>query len=263
MEERAERLIDRAALRIFDDPAALADAAAAGVAEAAASAAAESGRFALALSGGSTPRALFRALADPARPFRDRLPWPRIHWFWSDERTVPPDSPESNYRLAREEIFDRVQVAAANVHRIEAEHPDPAAAARAYEDELARFFRPSPGSFPRFDLILLGLGDDGHTASLFPQSGALDEHRLGVAANWVEKLHTFRITLTLPVIDRAARVFFLVAGEEKAAVLAEILEGESRPRLLPAQAVRPFEGELVFWVDRAAASRLRSRRARS
>jgi 6-phosphogluconolactonase len=215
------------------------------------------GRYSVALSGGSTPRQLYRALAERGP---GEIPWPAIHLFWGDERAVPPDHPQSNYRAARAELLSKVPVPAANVHRLRGEET-PERAAALYEEELRRFFGFAAGSegghFPRFDLILLGMGDDGHTASLFPHSPALDEGERWVVANPVPALATTRLTLTLPVLNAAACVLFLVAGTGKAATLAEVLEGQARPRELPAQAVRPVDGELIWMLDQAAAARLR------
>jgi 6-phosphogluconolactonase len=212
------------------------------------------GRFTVALAGGSTPRALYARLAQ--EPWRSRLPWPAIHLFWGDERHVPPDHPDSNFRMVRETLLDVAPVPPGNVHRIRAEDPDAARAAAAYEAELRAFFQLAPGELPRFDLVLLGLGDDAHTASLFPGSAALHERERLVAAPWISTLQTFRITLTPPVLNRAAHVVFLVSGEGKAAALRAVLAGESLPERYPAQIVHPEDGTLLWLVDRAAASRL-------
>jgi 6-phosphogluconolactonase len=222
---------------------------------------------AVALAGGATPRALYRLLCDPAAPFRDRIAWETLHFFWGDERHVPPDHPDSNYRMAREAMLDHVPVPAAHVHRIASEEPDAARAAARYERELIDVFhlaadREGAASaaeldWPRFDLVLLGLGEDGHTASLFPGSPVLAESRHLVAAVWVESHQSWRITLTPPVLDHAAAVIFLVSGAAKAAALAAVLEGEPRPALLPAQAVTPVDGRLLWLVDEEAAAQLR------
>ncbi|HYU34789.1 MAG TPA: 6-phosphogluconolactonase [Thermoanaerobaculia bacterium] len=217
-------------------------------------------RFAVALSGGSTPRRLFALLAARDEPFRDRIDWRAVHLFWGDERHVPPDHPESNFRMTRETLLDAVPIPAANIHRIRGEEPDAARAAALYEDELRAFFL---GDDPRFDLVLLGLGPDAHTASLFPGSDAVRERERWVVAPWVEKLATFRITLTPAALNRAAAVIFLVQGEEKAAALHAVFEGgrdgERDPDRWPAQVIRPENGEVVWLVDRAAASGLEKR----
>ncbi len=243
------------AVRVVADPAALAAAAAAEVGAAARAAVGARGRFTVALAGGSTPLGLYRVLA--TRDGAADLPWPAVHFFWGDERHVPPDHPDSNYGAARAALLDRVPVPAENIHRIPAELADAEAAACAYEEELRRSFSPPEGQPPRFDLVLLGLGADGHTASLFPGSAALGERERWVVAPRIEKLAARRITLTLPVLNAAARVLFLVSGQDKAGALREVLAGPRRPRKLPAQAVEPHDGEVNWIVDREAASELR------
>jgi 6-phosphogluconolactonase len=235
-------------VRVFDEVAALMRAAADEVALEVERAVSDSGRFAWALAGGSTPRDLYRLLASD--PYRARLPWPAIHFFWGDERHVPPDHPDSNFRMAREAMLDSVPVPAENIHRVPAEEPDAARAAAEYESTLRAFFALSPGEWPRFDLVQLGLGKEGHTASLFPGSPAVAERERLVVAPWVEAQETFRITLTPPVLNHARRVLFLVSGDEKAAALHAVLEGAREPELYPAQIV---EGDRLWLVDRAAA----------
>jgi 6-phosphogluconolactonase len=211
------------------------------------------GRFAVALSGGSTPQALYRLLAAETDDYRARMPWGQAHVFWGDERHVPPDHPDSNYRTAAEAMLSRVPVPPGNVHRIPAETPNAAEAAETYARTLREFFGVAAGRFPRFDLILLGMGTDGHTASLFPGTDVLREQERLVAAPWVEKLASHRITLTPPVLNNAASVVFLVSGKEKAEALRAVLEGPHQPDRLPAQLVRPADGRLLWLVDRAAA----------
>ncbi len=238
------------AVRIVDGPEALARAAADEwrvLAEAAASAGAE--RFAVALAGGSTPRALYELLSDRKAPYRDALPWVRTHLFFGDERPVPPDHPESNYGMARRALLASVTIPPGNVHRIRGED-DPEAAARAYESELRAFF----GGPPRFDLLLLGMGADGHTASLFPGSPPDDGCRL-VVAPFVPALGTRRITLTLRSLRGASRVVFLVSGASKAPALARVLSDDAAESGLPASRVRPVAGTVLWLVDRAAAGR--------
>jgi len=212
------------------------------------------GRFTVALSGGSTPRAMNSLLAAP--PFLDTVPWSSIYFFWGDERCVPPDHPDSNYRMARETLLERAPIPAQNVHRIHAEEPDAGRAAGEYEETIAAAFRLAPDGLPRFDLILLGLGPEGHTASLFPGSPALHDGEHLVAAPWVEKLGAHRITLTPRALNAAARVVFLVAGEEKAPALREVLAGDASPDLYPARIVRPTDGELLWLLDAEAANLL-------
>lgn len=179
-----------------------------------------------------------------------------MFFFWGDERHVPPADPESNYRMAEETLLTKIPVAAANVFRIPAENPNAAAAALAYEETLRKFFALQPGQFPRFDLILLGMGPDGHTASLFPGTAALQEQSRLVVSNWVEKFRTSRITLTLPVLNAARCVAFLVSGTDKASALQAVLESDAPGEQYPSKLVRPTNGKLIWLIDRAAASGL-------
>lgn len=241
-------------LRRVSDAEAVARAAAEEIVAAAARAVHERGRFTVALAGGSTPRRTYELLADPDAPYRARLRWDATHVFFGDERHVPPDHPDSNYRMAREALLDRVSVA--SVHRMRGEERQAAAAADGYEAELRRFFGlGADAPPPRLDLVLLGLGPDGHTASLFPASAALDERRRWVVAPYVERLGAHRITLTLPVIERAREVLFLVSGAEKAEALSRAIAPPPGEAPVPAGRVRPEHGALVWIVDRAAASR--------
>ena len=232
-------------VRVFENPQDLAEAAAEAFAEKAAKSIREKGRFAVALAGGSTPRALYELLADR---YRDALDWSKVHAFFGDERPVPPDHEDSNYRMAYKALLSRVPVG--SVRRMRGEL-DPREAAALYEEELAAFF----GGRPRFDLVLLGIGEDGHTASLFPRTPALDVRDRWAVENPVEKLGTTRCTLTIPAINAAGRVIFLVAGEGKAEALKEILEGDADPQDYPAKLVQPASGP-VWMVDRAAAQLL-------
>ncbi|MGE5276530.1 MAG: 6-phosphogluconolactonase [Acidobacteriota bacterium] len=248
-------------IRIAEDAEALARASAEEFRQAVASAVGGRGEAAVALSGGTTPRRLYELLAGEAH--RNRLDWARIHFFFGDERHAPPEDPESNYRMAFESMFQRVPVPEGNVHRIRGEAPEAEAAARDYERDLRRHFRLRAGEFPRFDLALLGLGPDGHTASLFPGTRALREKRRLAVANWVGKLDTSRITLTAPVFNHSACVLFLVSGQDKAMPLKSVLEGAHEPEQLPAQLIRPGRGRLLWLADRAAAARLSGGAARS
>lgn len=215
---------------------------------AAAAAIAKKGRFAVAISGGATPRLLYQLLA--STEFRGRLAWEKLHIFWADERCVPPTAPESNYGAAYEILLSRVPLPAVNIHRIQGELP-PVQAADAYEEELRRFF--GEERLPVFDLILLGVGADGHTASLFPETlQAMASGRLA-APVYVARLNSHRVTLTLPVINSARRVLFLAAGKEKAPVVREIVEGKNTS--YPAALVRP-QGELIWLLDKEAAGNL-------
>jgi 6-phosphogluconolactonase len=214
---------------------------------------AKDGKFNVALSGGSTPRELYRVLATPE--FRAQVDWPRVHLFWGDERAVPPESPESNYGMARRELLVRVPIPGSNVHRMEAEDTNIGRAAHDYEAVLRKFLPLDDRGFPRFDLILLGLGAEGHTASLFPGSKLLRETSRWVSTPMVPKLGSRRMTLTLPVLEAARRAVFLVAGAEKASILLQVLCEHPDPPL-PAQMVKPREGERLFLVDEAAAAKL-------
>ncbi len=240
-------------VRLVDDPAALFQAAAEEFAAQASAAIGTQGRFTVALSGGSTPKGMFSLLA---AKYRERLPWDKMFFFWGDERHVPPDNPESNYRMAYEVVLSKVPVPAGNVYRVPAEDPDAGRAAEKYEQTLRQFFQPTAGAYPRFDLILLGMGPDGHTASLFPGTTALQEKSRWVVATWVEKFKTDRITFTLPVINGANVVVFLVGGGDKAVTLREVLEGKQSPELFPAKLIHPPNGKLIWLVDRAAAGAL-------
>ncbi len=236
--------------------AALAEQAAERFAEAATKAVDESGRFSVALSGGATPRGLFARLA--TEPFRSRVDWGRVRVFWGDERCAPPDHPDSNYRLAQELLLSRVPVPAESIYRMRGEAVDQDLAAAEYAGELQTAFGLKRGERPRFDLILLGMGADGHTASLFPHSPALREvTRLAVAV-YVEAVKGYRLTLTLPVLNNAARIFFLVSGSDKAGRLRTVLTGKPSPDA-PASLVRPERGTLHWIVDRAAATGLADR----
>jgi len=203
----------------------------------------------VALAGGSTPRALYELLAT-----RQDIAWDAIQFFWGDERHVPPDDHDSNYRMTREALLDRVPAPESNIHRIRAENPNAAVAAMEYESELHSVFG---DGVPRFDLVLMGMGPEGHTASLFPGSEALRENHALVVAPWVDKMHSYRITMTLPVFNNASNVMFMVAGMEKAQTLKLVLE-ESQEDSLPAAMIRPANGRLMWMIDREAGRLLRS-----
>ncbi len=240
-------------LRRLTTPQDLFQAAAEEVLRIATDAVAKRGRFTMALSGGSTPKNLYTLIAANASA---ALPWAQMFFFWGDERHVPPDDPDSNYRMAKEALLSKVPIPPGNIFPILAENQDAVAAADAYEQTVRKFFALPPGEFPRFDLILLGMGPDGHTASLFPETAALQEESRLVVANWVEKLKTSRITLTLPVLNAARCVAFLVSGADKAAVLHEVLEGSAPAEKYPSKLVQPTNGKLIWFLDRAAASQL-------
>jgi 6-phosphogluconolactonase len=229
-------------LRKLTTPQDLFQAAADEVLRTAADAIVQRGRFTIALSGGSTPRNLYTLIAANAS---GNLPWEKMFFFWGDERHVPPDDPESNYRMAKETLLSKVPVPSANVFPVPTENPDAPAAAQAYEETLRKFFSVSAGDFPRFDLILLGM-----------ETAALREKSRLVVANWVEKMQTSRITFTLPVLNAARSVAFLVSGADKAPALHEVLEGKAPGEKYPSKLVQPTDGKLIWFVDRAAASEL-------
>jgi 6-phosphogluconolactonase len=238
-------------IEVFNDAEELAHAAAVRFQTLAKSSVARQGRFSVALAGGNTPRRVYELLATDE--FKQQISWPNVHVFFGDERPVPHDHPASNYRMAFEALLSKVPIPVTNVHPMNGVG-DLRANARDYESELRSFF--DGASWPRFDLVLLGMGDDGHTASLFPDSRALNENHNWVVANWIESLSEFRVTLTAPAINAAANVIFLVAGEKKAERLYEVLRGPSQPANLPAQLISPNEGFLCWMVDAAAATRL-------
>lgn len=219
-------------------------------------------RFTVVLSGGSTPKAMFSLLAKS--PFVETVPWSSVYFFWGDERCVPPDHPDSNFRMTYETLLSRVPVPQENIFRIPAELADPNLAAQTYSDTLINFFLKTmdPGStaplsnVPRFDLVFLGMGADGHTASLFPGSAALHNETDIVTANYVEKFKAHRITLTAKTINNARNVTFLVAGQDKAETLKTVLEGERNTQLYPSQMIHPTKGTLLWLVDETAASLL-------
>jgi 6-phosphogluconolactonase len=209
----------------------------------------------VALSGGSTPKGLFALLvSDDA--LRQQMPWDKIHFWWSDERHVPPDHPDSNFKMANDAMLSRALIPAHNIHRVRAELEDASQAALEYEQELRTAFQLDLPAFPQFDLILLGMGPDAHTASLFPGTRALNETTRLVVANWVGKLYTWRITFTAPLINAACVVLFLVAGDDKALPLKGVLEGPHEPLQLPAQLIQPENGSLLWLLVSKAASQL-------
>lgn len=213
---------------------------------------AANGRFSVALAGGSTPKRIYELLA--AEDFGSALDWQNIHVFFGDERTVPPDHDDSNFRMANEALLSRVALPPENVHRMRGES-DAVANARLYEDELRGFFG-DDAAWPVFDLVMLGMGDDGHTASLFPGTHALDMNAAWVAANWVEKFDTYRVTLTAPAINHARQIMFIVTGAGKAERLHEVINGAYEPHRLPSQLIRPRAGTLTWFLDEAAAAKL-------
>lgn len=213
-------------------------------------------RFTIALGGGSTPKSLYRLLASPE--YRTRLEWEKVEFFWGDERHVPPDHAESNYRMAHEAMLLPLAIPEHHIHRIHGELPQAVDAAMQYEEVLRSTFEGSDSPIPQFDLVLLGMGPDGHTASLFPGTDAVHETTRWVTAPWVEKFQSFRITMTPGLINQARQTTFLIAGREKAEVLRAVMEGPYQPDLLPSQVINPTSGNLTWFLDQEAAGSLGS-----
>lgn len=211
--------------------------------------------YSIALSGGSTPRRLYELLANDANLQR-QIPWDRVHFFWGDERHVPPGHPDSNYRMADTALLSKVPIPSTNIHRIKAENSDADKAAADYEHEIRRFLKIDAGQMPRFNCVLLGMGPDGHTASLFPGTAALEETKRLAVANWIEKFQSYRITLTGPLFSNADRILFLVSGMEKADTLKAVLEGDAKTTRFPVQLIQPTHGEVTWFLDQSAAGRL-------
>ena len=249
---RAGRPDDRTVEIVADGPA-LAEAAAKHFVRHAEEAIEARGQLTVALAGGTTPNAMYERLATA---FRDAVPWHAIHFFWGDERYVPPTHPDSNFRAAYDAMLSKVPAPETHIHRVHTELSNAADAAADYQRTLRREFALNAAALPAFDLVLLGVGADGHTASLFPGSDALRRTDRLVLAPWVEKFQAHRITLSLPVLNQALLVVLMVSGAAKADVLHAVLEGPERPDALPAQAVRPSNGRVLWLVDRPAAAKL-------
>jgi 6-phosphogluconolactonase len=244
-------------VRILKDGAAIAKRAAEKFLEIAKAAVSQNGSFTVALAGGSTPKALYSLLVDdPA--LRSQLPWDRMHVFFGDERHVAPDHADSNFRMATEALISKSSLKPEQVTRIKGEYPDTEKAALEYEQALQAHFKLQAGAYPRFDLVLVGMGDEGHTLSLFPGTKALHSGTRIVVRNWVGKLYTERITITAPVACNAANVIFMVTKPDKALALKAVLEGPYEPEQLPAQLIQPSHGKLLWLVDTAAGGMLSS-----
>jgi 6-phosphogluconolactonase len=216
---------------------------------------AQKGSFTVALAGGSTPKTLYSMLSDDP-VYSSKIPWPKLHFFFGDERHAPPDSPESNFHMANETLFSKGLVKPEQITRVKGEYADTEKAALEYEQALRAYFKLKDGGYPRFDLVLLGMGDEGHTLSLFPGTRALHAANRIVVRNWVGKLFTERITLTAPAANNANRIIFCVTRADKALALKAVLEGPYEPEQLPAQLIQPVNGTLLWLVDQAAASQL-------
>jgi 6-phosphogluconolactonase len=237
-------------IRVFKDLESLSQAAAELFAELSEGAIRARGRFSVALSGGNTPSRLYELLAND--PFRDKIQWRSVHVFWSDERCVPADDPRNNARMAHQVLLDRIALPVENIHAAQGDLP-PAEAAARYEAELRKFFGDQP---PVFDLILLGMGDNAHTASLFPHTPVLEERERWVAEVYLAEQNMFRVTFTAPFINQASQVVFLVSGADKAVALQNVLEGAYQPQEYPAQLIRPNGAHPIWLVDRAAGHKL-------
>ena len=241
-------------IHVYPTPQALVEAAAEHLLDHARQAIAVRDSFTLALAGGSTPKGLYARLTAP--PFRSQLDWTKVQFFWGDERHVPPDHADSNYRMAHEALLSRLPISKGQIHRVPSELPKAQTAAVRYEALLRQKFGVSEPDIPRFDFVLLGMGPDGHTASLFPGTQAVHETSRLVAAPWVDKLQTSRITLTPVLLNHARQVTFLISGEAKADTLHAVLEGPFQPDVLPAQIIGPRDGTLTWLMDQTAAGAL-------
>lgn len=240
-----------AEIKIFDSIEALNDFARNEIVKIASTAIEERGTFTIALSGGSTPKKLYALLAQ-----ENKIDWQKTHFFFGDERNVSPDSEESNFRMANETLFSKIEIPPQNIHRFYTDEGEAQVAAEKMENELKEFFGLEKDEFPCFDLILLGMGADGHTASLFPETAALNESNRLVTENYVEKFQTFRLTFTVPTINHARNIIFLIAGKDKAEALHEVLKGERNTEKFPSQLIKSVEGNLEFLLDSKAAAQI-------
>ncbi len=241
--------------RIYNSADALSRAAAEHFLSKAQDAVAAKGVARIAVSGGSTPKRTFELLANPAEKYVAAMPWRKIELYWVDERSVPPEDKDSNYRMTREALLDKVPLKPDSIFRIEGEL-DPERAAARYESAIRNHLRLEGAEGPRFDVLALGMGDDGHTASLFPHTAAINEMIRIAVANEVPQKDTWRITLTWPVINQAHDVFFLIAGKDKAQPVHDVLLGKYDPEVLPSQLIRPSNGRLLMLLDTEAAALL-------
>jgi 6-phosphogluconolactonase len=242
-------------VQLFSTCAEIASQASHEVARISAEAVAKRGVFSIALAGGSTPKMLYALLAEHPT-LRNSLPWDKMQVFFGDERHVGPGHADSNFQMATDAMLSKVPLQPQQIHRIKGEYPDAAQAAKEYEDEIRRTFALETGEFPRFDLMLLGMGNEGHTLSLFPGTKALHDTQHIVTRNWVGKLYTERITLTAPAANAAANIMFMVTGSDKACALKAVLEGPYEPEQLPDQKIQPTNGSMSWLIDAAAGSML-------
>ena len=242
-------------VRILPDGTAIARRATELIVQTAMAAVKEKGVFTISLAGGSTPKALYGLLAtDPV--FKSQMPWDKTQFFFGDERHVPPDQSESNYRMANETMLSKVSLRPEQVHRVKGEVPDAEKAALEYEQALRSHFKLAPGQLPRFDVVLLGMGEEGHTLSLFPGTKALHDNGRLVMSNWIGKLYTQRVTITAPVANNSGLAIFMITKADKALALKGVLEGPFEPEQLPSQLIQPKNGKLLWLLDTTAASKL-------
>jgi 6-phosphogluconolactonase len=242
-------------VRILADGAAIARRAAELIVDAATVAVRERGAFTISLAGGSTPKALYELLAtDPV--FKSQMPWGKTQFFFGDERHVPADDPDSNFRMANESMLSKVSLKPEQVYRIKGEYEDAEKAALEYEQTLRSYFKLSTGQLPRFDVVLLGMGDEGHTLSLFPGTKALHDNGRLVMSNWIGKLYTQRVTITAPVANNSGLAIFMITKADKALALKGVLEGPAEPEQLPSQLIQPKNGKVLWLLDTTAASKL-------
>jgi 6-phosphogluconolactonase len=241
-------------IQVFPDVNAIAARAAELILAAANAAVQQNGRFTIALAGGSTPKTLYSLLA--AEPYFSVMPWEKTFIFFGDERHVPPADKDSNFRMANESMLTKLNLKPEQVHRIKTENPDPEKAAHEYEQLLTSFFNLSTGQLPRFDVILIGMGDEGHMLSLFPGTKALHDNGRLVLSNWVGKLYTWRVTVSAPVANNSALAIFMVTKPDKALALKGVLEGPYEPEQLPSQLLHPTNGKAIWLIDTAAAEKL-------
>jgi 6-phosphogluconolactonase len=247
--------VTQRAVRLFNHCSEIASYAANEIAQIAAEAVTTRGVFSIALAGGSTPKMLYALLAEHPT-LRTEVPWDKIEVFFGDERHVGPGHPDSNFQMASDAMLSKVPLRTEQIHRIKGEYPETAQAASEYEAEIRRVFKLQDSAFPHFDVLLLGMGNEGHTLSLFPGTKALHETQRIVTNNWVGKLYTDRVTLTAPAANAAANIFFMVTGSDKAPALKAVLEGPHEPEQLPAQMIQPANGSLSWLVDTAAGAML-------
>jgi 6-phosphogluconolactonase len=246
--------MDRPRIVISADKTQLSENTAEFIVEASRSAIARSGRFAFVLTGGSTPKNLYELLA--TEKWKDRIEWAKVHLFWGDERFVTATDGQSNYRMAKEALIDRLELPAANIHRVITENTTPESCANSYEQEIRKFFKASSGVVPSFDLVLNGMGSNRHALSLFPGRPTLHEKERLVVADFVPEVKMDRITMTAPLVNAARQVVFLVAGDDKAEAVSDVLFGPRNVDEKPAQLIQPDSGELIWMLDAAAASQL-------